>query len=156
MIDKGIATQLIFRNLAKNNFIETLKKNEDGLTKIDLKSDAWKASEPWLNIENEFNTMKHKDIGYVYFYSEDSMYNAGHMGITLNPIPWYDGTNVIFGYVCKGIDVLQSLNKRLLDGSQQKLKTLLKEVTIKSCEIIKGKDFQFDFSEDDQQHLPED
>jgi hypothetical protein len=40
MIDKGIATQLIFRNLAKNNFIETLKKNEDGLTKIDTKSDA--------------------------------------------------------------------------------------------------------------------
>jgi len=107
--------------LVKGNFIETKPdvnvNKETDHSKFDFNQCNF------INIENEYSKATHSDFGYIYFYSEDCITNGYDMGITLNPIPWYDGVNVIFGYVCKGREVLQNLNQRLLSGNIEKFRS---------------------------------
>ena len=139
MKKKGLLSKLEFCYMIKNNFIET--RQPDGKEKNRTISDSvdW-SSYPFVNIDNESSALKHQDIGYLYFYSPDSLENSYDMGITLNPIPWYDGTNQVFGHVCKGIDILKKLNGRLLDGKLDNFKTMLNSVMIKSCRYFKNHD----------------
>ena len=81
---------------------------------------------------DETFTVKHSRTGIIGLASVGPHTNNSQFYITLEALPWLDGTRVAFGKVVEGMRVLRVLEKTETVNETQK-----EEVTIKACSEIR-------------------
>lgn len=105
LITSGRLNGYISSEVKKNNFIMfNAPQPED---------------EPFKDFEPENKSNKIKTAGLMYFKpNETTMKCRSEIGISLAPLPWFDGKCIPFGFICSPLDCLPKLSSMYTKAEQ--------------------------------------